>query len=74
MSRITYLIVLFVPFIMLGGFNKFPTHILPFLVIFHIPTITIFRMIYLKFSWKEILKSLIPIYGLKYQIKAFTEK
>ncbi len=73
MNRIVYLIVLFVPFIVLGSFypHKFPTHILPYLVIFYIPTVTILRMKYLKYSWKEIFKSFIPFYGVKYRFRVF---
>ncbi len=76
MNRIIYLIILFVPFIVLGALypNRFPTQILPYLVIFYIPIITIIRMKYLKCSWRCIFKSFIPFYGLKYRFKVFKEK
>jgi len=76
MNRFIYLTVLYLPFIVLGALypKSFSTQILPYLVIFFIPIITIIRMKFFKCSWNNIFKSFIPFYGLKYRFKVFKEK
>ena len=76
MNRTIYFIVLLLPFAILGSLfpTNFSSDILPYLIIFYIPVISILRMKFVKFTWIEILKSMIPFYGLKYRFKVFTEK
>jgi hypothetical protein len=59
MSRIKFLIVLLGPFFLTGLLfpEHWPEKILPFLIIFYIPIITLIRMMYIKMGWKDILKS-----------------
>ncbi len=76
MNRIIFIVVLLLPFFILGYLfpDKFPHIILPVLIVIYIPVLTILRMKYIKMSWKEILISMIPFYGYSKQIKIFTKK
>lgn len=76
MNRIVFILLLLVPFFLLGYFfpQDFPQKILPVLIIFYIPILVIIRMKFIKMSWKEMLLSLIPFYGIRYQFKIFTKK
>ncbi len=43
-------------------------------IMLYIPSIALFRMRYLKMSWKEILISFIPFYGTQYRFRRLLEK
>lgn len=76
MSRFLFIIILLVPFFILGAVfpDIFPEKILPYMIIFYIPILSVIRMKYIGMKWKDILVSFIPFYGLKNSYKIFTEK
>jgi hypothetical protein len=76
MNRLIFLIVTFLPFFILGAVfpEIFPDQILPYMIIFYIPTISVVRMRSIGMTWKEILISFIPFWGIKNSYKVFTEK
>jgi len=76
MNRLAFLIILLLPFFLLGAIfpDIFPEKILPYMIIFYIPTLSVIRMRKIGMTWKDILISFIPFYGLKNSYKVFTEK
>jgi len=53
--------------------NPLPISIIIIYLIF-VQILTIFRLRYLKLSWKDCFKAIIPFYGAKYRYLIFTEK
>ncbi len=43
-------------------------------LLLYIPAIAILRMRYLKMSWKEVLLSFIPFYGMRYRFRRLFER
>lgn|GEM_PF-6835232 len=76
MTRTKFILLLTIPPLIVGNLFReiFPVKILPFIIIFYIPLVTILRMRYVGMTWKEALKSFIPFYGFKYRFKLFQKK
>lgn len=71
---------LIIPFLALGfamreviSFDS-GIEVLQYLIMFYLPVLTLIRMKYIGLTYKEMLLTFIPFYGIKYRYKVFTEK
>ena len=81
MNRFIYIVLLLFPFIVIGaviGFFNVDLKESPkyffWVIVLYVPILSILRMIKLKYTWKEILLSFIPFYGLKYRFRIYKDK
>jgi hypothetical protein len=80
MNRTLFYIGLILPFSVLGLAMRFAIgfeagiKVLQYLIAFYLPVLTFIRMRYIGLSYKQMLTTFIPIYGLKHRYRVFTEK
>ena len=80
MNRALFYTGLILPFSVLGLAMRFAIDfesgitVLQYLIAIYLPVLIFARMRYIGLSYKQMLMTIIPVYGLKYRYKVFTEK
>lgn len=76
MKRLYFIILTMLPFVLMTALPQsiFTKSIIPYTMILYFPAITYMRIKYLGMTKKEVLKALIPFYGINYYLKIFLDK